>query len=165
MQDVLLQWLVHETVLVHATQSCSTTDTRTNAVTDFGDVHVLVELVRVSDTGRQKRLGSGDEDVERDRVHLLDDVVWDTVELGVPASRDLAGDKAVEAECLRNVKGRVLLQAHLVLSRLKLEDLDVVTVLTLELMGRLLRSLERVKVLLDLNLLKHLLLVGVVAVE
>ena len=165
LQNILLQRPVKVAVLVHTAQSAGTTNTGTNAVTDLGDVDILVELVRVGDTGGQKGLNSGHEDVKGDGIDLGDDVVGDTVDLGAPAGRDLTSNETVEAESLGDEKSGALHETDGVLAGLELEDVDLVAVLALELLGSLLGSLEWVEVLLGLDLLQELLLVGVVAVE
>jgi hypothetical protein len=129
-------------------------------------VHILVELIGVGDTARQESLGSGDKEEERDGVDLGDDVLGNAITLGVPTGRDLTGNQTIEAQSLGNPETGALPEANNELAALRdLEDLNLVTVLTSELLGGLLGGLERLKVLLDDNLVKKLLLVGVIAFE
>ncbi|GKT45755.1 uncharacterized protein ColSpa_05936 [Colletotrichum spaethianum] len=166
LENVVLNRLVQVAVSVHATESASTTHTGSDAVTDLGNVDVLVELVGVGDTSRQQSFGDGHEDKQGDGVDLGHNVLGNTVSLSVPASRDLTGNKSVEAESLGDQEGSSLLHADNVLARLgNLEDLDLVAVLTLELFGSFLGRLERLEILLNDNLVKKLLLLGVVATE
>ncbi|TFA99245.1 hypothetical protein CCMA1212_009011 [Trichoderma ghanense] len=166
LQDVVLQRLVEESRLVHATQSLGTTHTGADNVTDLGDVNVLVELVRVGDTRRQQGLGNRHEEEQGDGVHLADDVFGNTISLGIPAGRDLTSDQSVEAQSLGDPERGALLHPDNVLSTLgDLKDLHLVAMLASELLSRLLGGLERLKVLLDDDLVEQLLLVGVVSVE
>ncbi|KAI6759685.1 hypothetical protein HG530_010365 [Fusarium avenaceum] len=166
LKNVVLHGLIEEASAVHVTEGGSTTHTRTNTVTNLRNVDVLVELVGVGDTGRQKSLGGGDEEEQGDGINLRHDVLGNTVTLGVPASGDLASNKAVKAKSLGDPERGTLPEADDVLAAVRnLENLDLITMLTLELFGGLLGSLERLKVLLDDNLVKKLLLVGVVTLE
>ncbi|KAK1253169.1 hypothetical protein MKX08_004356 [Trichoderma sp. CBMAI-0020] len=166
LQDIVLKRLVLEPGLVHATQSRSTTHTRADNVTNFRDVDVLVELVWVGNTRGQESLSSRHEKEQGDRVHLADDIVGDTISLGVPASWDLASDESVEAQGLGDPERGALLHSHSELSRLgDLENLHLVTMFSSELFGSLLGGLEWLKVLFDDNLVKQLLLVGVISIE
>ncbi len=166
LENVILERLVEEPVAVHAAEGCRTAHTRTNAVSDFRYVDILVELVRVGDTGREQSLGSSDENEESDGVHLRDDVVGHTVPLGIPAAGDLTSDEAVEAESLGNPETRALLHADGILAGLgDLKDLDLVAMLPLELFGSLLRGLKGIEILFDDDLVEKLLPVRVVSVE
>jgi hypothetical protein len=166
LENVVLHRLVKEASAVHVSESSSTTHTGTNTVTDLRDVDILVELIRISDTARQKSLSSGNEEEQSNRVDLRDDVVRNTVSLGVPTSRDLSSNKAVKAKSLGDPERGTLPETDDVLATVRdLEDLNLVTVLTLELLGGLLGSLEGLEVLLNDNLVEKLLLVGVIAIE
>ncbi|TKW54871.1 hypothetical protein CTA1_23 [Colletotrichum tanaceti] len=166
LENVVLDGLIQVTVSVHATEGAGTTHTGSDAVADLGNVHVLVELVGVCNTGRQQSLSNGHQDEEGNRIDLGHNVLGNTVSLGIPASRDLSGNKSVESEGLGDQEGGSLLHADNVLAGLgDLKDLDLVAVLTLELLGSLLGRLEGLKVLLDDDLMEELLLLGVVAAE
>ncbi|GKT61899.1 unnamed protein product [Colletotrichum tofieldiae] len=166
LKNVVLNRLVQVAVSVHTTESARTTHTGSDAVTDLGNVDILVELVGVGDTSGQQSLSDRHEDEEGDRVNLGHNVFRNTVSLGIPAGRDLTSNKSVEPESLRDQEGSSLLHANNVLARLRdLEDLDLVAVLTLELFGSLLGRLEGLEVLLNDNLVKKLLLLRVVATK
>ncbi|GJC78128.1 hypothetical protein ColLi_00966 [Colletotrichum liriopes] len=162
LKNVVLNRLVQVAVSVHTTESARTTHTGSDAVTDLGNVDILVELVGVGDTSGQQSLSDRHEDEEGDRVNLGHNVFRNTVSLGIPAGRNLTSNKSVEPESLRDQEGSSLLHANNVLARLRdLEDLDLVAVLTLELFGSLLGRLEGLEVLLNDNLVEKLLLLGV----
>ncbi|GJD00729.1 hypothetical protein ColKHC_09554 [Colletotrichum higginsianum] len=166
LENVVLDGLIQVTVSVHATKGASTTHTGSDAVADLGNVHVLVELVRVGNTGRQQSLSNGHQDEEGDGINLGHNVLGHTISLGIPASRDLSGNKSVESEGLGDQEGGSLLHADNVLAGLgDLKDLDLVAVLTLELLGSLLGRLKGLEVLLDDDLVEELLLLGVIAAE
>ena len=161
-----MQRLIHEAILVHTAQSVGTTNTRTNTVTNLRQVDILVELVRVGDTGGKHSLSGTDQNKEGHRIHLLNNIVGDTIAAGVPACGHLTGDKTIELQSLGDKHGGTLAKTDSVLSRLgDLEDLDLVSMLTLELFGCLLRRLERFEVLLDDNFLEKLLLLRIVSLE
>ena len=96
---------------------------------------------------------------------MIDNILRDTIVCGVPASRNLTSDEAIEPKSLGNEKCCALLETNAVLARLKLEDFDFVAVLTLELLSCLFRRLKLVKILFNLDLLEKLLLFGVVSLE
>ena len=63
--------LVEVAILVHSSQRMGTTNSGPNAVTDLGQMDVLVELIWVGDTSGEHRLGSANQDEQGDRVDLL----------------------------------------------------------------------------------------------
>ncbi|CEI68857.1 unnamed protein product [Fusarium venenatum] len=166
LENVVLYRLVEEASAVHVPESSSTTHAGTNTVTNLRNVDVLVELIRISDTARQKSFGSGNEEEQGNGVDLRDDVVGNTVSLGVPAGGDLSSNKAVKTKGLRDPERGTLPETDDVLAAVRdLKDLDLVTVLTLELLGGLLGRLKGLEVLLNDNLVEKLLPVGVIAIE
>uniref|UniRef100_A0A4E9ENN5 Uncharacterized protein n=1 Tax=Gibberella zeae TaxID=5518 RepID=A0A4E9ENN5_GIBZA len=166
LENIVLHRLVEETSAVHVSESSSTAHTGTNTVTNLRDVYILVELIRISDTRRQKSLSSGNKEEQGNGVNLRDDVVGNTVALGVPASGDLSSNKAVEAKGLGDPERGTLPETDDVLATVRdLENLDLVTVLTLELLSGLLGRLKGLEILLNDNFVEKLLLVGVVAIE
>ncbi|KUI68937.1 hypothetical protein VM1G_11569 [Cytospora mali] len=166
LQDIVLKRLVEETVPMHTTESRSSSHTRADTITDFRDMHVLVELVWVRDTGGNERLCCRNQDEECNRVDLRNNIIGNTVSLGIPAGGDLTGDETIEPQSLRDPETRTLLHANSVLVTVwDLEYLNLIAVLAFELLSCFLRRLEGVKILFDDDLLKQLLLVGVISIE
>ena len=81
---------------------------------------VLVELVRISDARRHQTLGSRDKHVERDRVHLLDDVVWYAITFRIPASWNLAvAARDQSGGLIDKVSDEQILEAYRLVARLE----------------------------------------------
>ena len=127
---------------------------------------VLVEFVRIGDTGGEQALSGRDEDVQRDGVDLLDDVVRNTIALRVPASWEFGRRR-------RRSKRRALGMRRVAffLSRTWYSPDSNSKTSTLSPCSRLnssavsLDASKGSKILLDLDLLEKLLLVGIVAIE
>ncbi|RUP46909.1 hypothetical protein BC936DRAFT_146377 [Jimgerdemannia flammicorona] len=163
LKDILLDGFVQEPVPVESTESTTTTNTAAGRVSDLGDMDILVELVRIGDTRGYQRFHSRHNVEERDLVNLIDDVLGNAIAGGVPTGRDRAGDEAVEAQRLRNIDGGALLDSDGPAARFRLEGIDLVSVLKLEMGGLFLATFEWLKFVVDDNLLHKVLFVGVVA--
>jgi hypothetical protein len=98
-------------------------------------------------------------------VRLGDDIFRDTVAPGVPAGRDLTSDDAVKLDRLGNEDSSALLELYEPLARRLRPDVALVALLALETSRVLLRDLERLEVVVELDLLVEDLLLRVVAVE
>lgn len=126
---------------------------------------MLVELIRINDTGHVEGLSSAYKGPEGTAVGLSNDVCWNTVASSIPASRELTTDNAVELERLGNENARTLLELNKPLATLTSPNVALVAVLILELLRLDLRSFEGLEVVDKLDLLVEDFLVGVVAAE
>ena len=80
-------------------------------------------------------------------------------------SRDLTGDSTRELERLRDVDTSSLLKLHEPLTALDSQDVELVTMLQLELVSLSLSGLEGLKIMSELDLLVEGLLVGIISSE
>lgn len=83
----------------------------------------------------------------------------------MPSSRELAGDKSVELNRFGHQDSSASLELDKPLSRLPSPNVAVVALLSLELLGVFGGALERLEVMVQLDLLVERLLLGVVTVE
>eukprot|EP00754_Rhynchopus_humris_P020181 Rhum_TRINITY_DN14681_c5_g1::Rhum_TRINITY_DN14681_c5_g1_i1::g.109737::m.109737 len=162
LQDVLLHRLVQEPLLEDALEGAHATDATTRRVAQLRHVDVLVELVRVRHTRRHERLRRRDQREQRHRVDLLDDVLRQTVLLGVPARRHLSGDGPRELQSLGDVQLGTLLQAGHPHALTLLPHVARVAVLLLERLRLVLAALHGRHVVVDGHLVEERLLLRVV---
>ncbi|KAI3487340.1 hypothetical protein L1887_48761 [Cichorium endivia] len=166
LQDVLLHVVVVAAVAEHLAERRHATHTRTDTAAHLARVDVLVQLVRVRDARVDERLRGADERPERRAVDLRDNVVRNAVALSSPARRDLTGNETVKGDGLGHKDARALLEHHEPAARRGvLPGIDLVAVLELVLGGLLGRDLERLEVVVELDLLLEALAVGVVVAE
>jgi hypothetical protein len=88
LEDVLLNVLLLATVAEHLRNRDDSSHSGTERRSDLTRVNVLVELVRVGDSGHHERLSDRDERPEGGAVDLRSDVVGNTESLVGPTSRD-----------------------------------------------------------------------------
>lgn len=60
---------------MYLTNALHTSKATADGVSNLGDVHILVELIRIGDTSRDQGLSGGDQRVKRDRIDLLRDIL------------------------------------------------------------------------------------------
>jgi hypothetical protein len=128
-------------------------------------MHVLVELVRVSDTGHVQGLSNTNERPQCRTVSLSDDVIWKTVTTGVPASGKLTTDLAAERERFGDEDASTLLELEEPLITFTSPDITLVGVLELEFVCFRFGNFDRLKVMCKLNLLLEGLLVWIISTE
>lgn len=165
LENVLLNILLFATVSEHFRDRDDTSHSRTERGTDLTRVDVLVQLVRIGDTGHHEGFGDRDEGPERSAVDLGGDVVGDTERLVRPARRNLTRDETIESDRLRDLDLRALLELDKVLAAVVRVDVDHLAVFALEAARILLGSLDGLEVVLEFDLLNETLLLGVVATE
>jgi hypothetical protein len=110
-------------------------------------MHMLVQLIRVSDTGSVEGFGSADKTPKRATIDLSNNVIGDTVATGVPPSRDLTTDSSTELECLWNENTSTLLELEEPLVTFASPDVTLISVLDLELLSFSFRDLNRFQVM------------------
>ena len=126
---------------------------------------MLVELVRIGDTGHVEGLGSTCESPQGGSVGLSNDVGRDAVTIPVPAGRDLSSHKAAEPSGLGDENVSALLELDKPLATFTGPDIASIAVLVLVLQRLNLGGLEGLEVVDELNLLVEDLLLRVVAAE
>mmetsp|Transcript_110652 Transcript_110652/g.207360 ORF Transcript_110652/g.207360 Transcript_110652/m.207360 type:complete len:232 (+) Transcript_110652:252-947(+) len=97
LKDITLHALsiTHLTLQEHLPKCSHATDTRSQAIAHLRNVDVLVEFVWVGDARIHERLDERDKCEQSDTVNLIDDVIWDAIQLGIPSSRHLCRHPAV----------------------------------------------------------------------
>lgn len=126
---------------------------------------MLVELVRVGDTGSVESFSSGNQGPESRSINLLNDIVGNAVASGVPPSGDLTSDSAAERERFRNHNAGTLLQLGEPLVTLAGPDVALVSVLQLELVCFGIGNFDRFEVMEKFDLLVEDLLFRVIPTE
>jgi hypothetical protein len=182
LENVLLNVLLFATVSEHLGERGHASHAGSKRRSDLAGVHILVQLVGVGDTGHEERLGDGDESPERRAVDLGSDVVGDTKGFVRPSGGDceqvvstrrstdeemgltLTSDVAIESDGLGDVDLGALHKLDVVLAVVD-EDVRLVAVLELKASSVLLRRLDRLEVVLEFDLLRKSLALGVVAAK
>lgn len=165
MQDVVLNFALVTTILEHFRHTRDTTHARSKRGTNFGWVHVLVELVRVSNTRAIESLCRTDEGPERETISLSNDIFRNAITSSVPTGRNLTCDSSAELEGLRNEDAGTLFQFGKPLPVFSRPNVTLVTVLKLEFLRFGVRNLNRFKIMDELDLLVKDFLVRIVAAE
>lgn len=142
-----------------------TTHTGTQRSTNLARVDVLVQLVRIGDTGHDQSLHSADQCPKSGPVSLGDDVVGQTESTSVPTGWKLASDDSVKLDSLGEEDPGTLVELDEPFARFLGPDVDLVTVLALESSGLFSSNFKGLEVVVELNLLNEALLLRVVTPE
>lgn len=165
MQNVILHLAFITTIFEHLGHTGNTTHARAERGANFRRVHVLVELIWISDTRAIEGLGSACKSPESATIGLSNDIFGNAIAPSVPASRNLPGDGTAEFESFRNKDTSAFLKLGKPLTVFSSPDIAFFTVLELELLGFGFGNLYGFKVVNKLNLLVENLFVGIVATE
>ena len=165
LKNVILDLFLLSTILEHLGHTLHTTHTTTDTRTDFRGMHVLVQLIVISDTRHVQGLSSTNESPQGTTIDLSDDVSGDTISTGVPASWDLSTNETVELESLGDEDASALLELDEPLATFTCPDITLVAMLVLILLGLRLSSLEGLKVVDELDLLVEDLLLRIITTE
>ena len=165
LKNVILNLLLVTSVLEHLCKTLHTAHTTTDARTNLRRVHILVQLVRIGDTGHVESFGSADQCPQRDTVRLGNNVLRDTVATGTPTTRDLSSDETTELERLGDEDASSLLELDEPLATFRSPDVALVAVLVLELLSLNFRRFKGLQIVNELNLLMEDLLLRVVSAE
>lgn len=165
LKNVILDLFLLSTILEHLGHTLHTTHTTTDTRTDFRGMHVLVQLVGISDTGHVQGLSGTNESPQGATIDLSDDVSGDTISTGVPASWDLSTNETVELESLGDEDASALLELDEPLAFACSPDITLVTVLVLELFRIGLGRFERFQIVEKFDFLVEDLLLRIIALE
>src|ERR1700720_1929415 len=102
LQYIILNILFLPTILKHFRKTFGASHTTTNTGADLGWMHILVQLVRIGDTGLVESFRGADEGPQCRTICLGNDIGWYTISTGIPASRYLTRDSTAELESFGN---------------------------------------------------------------
>lgn len=165
LQDILLNISLLSPILEHRAHRVHTTHTGTQRSTNFARVDVLVQFVRVGDTGHDQSLHSADQSPKGSPISLGDNILGQTESTSVPSGRKLAGDDSVKLDSLGEEDPGTLVELDEPLAGFLGPDVDLVAVLALESSGLFSGDFKRLEVVIELNLLNETLLLRVVTPE
>lgn len=165
LQDILLNISLLSPILEHRTHRMHTTHTGTQRSTNLAGVDVLVQLVRVGDTGHDQSLHSADQSPKGRPVSLGDNIIGQTESTSVPTGRKLASDDSVKLDGLGEEDPGTLVELDEPLAGFLGPDVDLVAVLALESSGLFSGDFKRFEIVVELNLLNEALLLRVVTPE
>ena len=126
---------------------------------------MLIKFVWFRDTRHVESVCGRDHGQEHATINLIDDILRNTVAASVPARRNLTSNGTVENERLRNLYSCALLELHVPFAAFRGPDIALVLVLMLVASRFLLRNLQWLEVVNELNLLVESLVQRVVAAE
>jgi hypothetical protein len=132
LQDVALDILLITALLKHLGQAVHTPHTGAQGGSDFRRMHMLVKFIWVSNTSMVESLSSGHERPERNAISACDDILGNAVTYSIPPGGELAGDKTVVGNCLRDIDASALLQFDVPLATFASPDITVIPMLLLE---------------------------------
>lgn len=165
LQDILLNISLLSPILEHRAHRVHTTHTGTQRSTNFARVDVLVQFVRVGDTGHDQSLHSADQSPKGSPVSLGDNILGQTESTSVPTGRKLASDDSVKLDSLGEEDPGTLVELDEPLAGFLGPDVDLVAVLALESSGLFSGDFKRLEIVIELNLLNETLLLRVVTPE
>jgi hypothetical protein len=96
LQNIVLYLALIATVLEHLLERRHTAHAAAKRRPDLRWVHMLVQLIRISDARHVERLRGADKCPESGSINLSDNVVRNTVAARIPSGRDLTSDETVK---------------------------------------------------------------------